>query len=71
MLLAGEGLPLDAVREQLHAAVDLVVEVSRGSGGSRAVTAVGELAARPDTGERLRKLADGHGVLAPAEREGR
>jgi pilus assembly protein CpaF len=41
-LLAGLDLPLDAVREQLVAAVDLVVQVARGTNGVRRVVAVGE-----------------------------
>src|SRR5207237_4071516 len=41
-LMAGVPLPLSAVREQLAAAVDLVVHVARGAGGSRKV---GEVAA--------------------------
>lgn len=42
VLLAGVGLPLPAVRAQLVAAVDLVVQVGRAAGGSRVVEAVGE-----------------------------
>ncbi len=42
VLLAGVGLPLDAVRAHLAAAVDLVVHVGRSGQGRRMVTAVGE-----------------------------
>jgi pilus assembly protein CpaF len=42
VLLAGVGLPLDAVRAHLAAAVDLVVHVGRSGEGRRVVTAVGE-----------------------------
>ena len=44
VLLAGEGLPLDAVRDQLHAAIDVIVEVARGAGGARRVVSVAEVA---------------------------
>jgi pilus assembly protein CpaF len=40
VLMAGTGLPLPAVREQISCAVDLVVHMSRSPGGSRRVTEV-------------------------------
>jgi pilus assembly protein CpaF len=43
-LLAGVGLPLEAIRGQTWAAVDAVVHVARRSGGRRVVEAVAELA---------------------------
>jgi pilus assembly protein CpaF len=44
MVLSGApGLPLSAVREQVAAAVDLVVQVARVPGGGRAVVAVDEV----------------------------
>ncbi len=43
VLLAGLGLPLEAIRAQIRAAVDAVVHVIRGPGGGRAVAAVAEL----------------------------
>lgn len=42
VLLAGMGLPIQAVRAQLVAAVDLVVHVERSQGGRRSVTQVVE-----------------------------
>ena len=45
VLTAGTGLPLDAVRDQLASAVDLVVQVSRAAGGRRRVAAVAEVPA--------------------------
>jgi pilus assembly protein CpaF len=41
-MLAAIDLPLDAVREQLVSAVDVVVQVQRGRGGGRHVVSVGE-----------------------------
>ena len=42
-LMAGVGLPHDAIREQLGRGFDLVVHISRGLTGSRIVTEVGEV----------------------------
>ena len=42
-LMAGVGLPHGAIREQLARGVDLVVHMSRGAGGRRLVTEVGEV----------------------------
>ena len=42
-LMAGVGLPHDAVREQLARGVDLVVHLARTTGGERLVTAVAEV----------------------------
>lgn len=47
VLLAGVGLPLAAVRAQVVAAVDLVVQVERGERGARRVTTVAEVTAGP------------------------
>lgn len=44
VLQADAGLPLEAVREQLHGAVDLVVQVARGADGHRRVVEVAEVA---------------------------
>ena len=43
VLLAGSGLPLDAVRSQVAASIDAVVFVARGAGGARRVEAVAEV----------------------------
>jgi pilus assembly protein CpaF len=43
VLLAGVGLPLEAVRAQIRASVDAVVHVARRPGGRRAVEAIAEL----------------------------
>jgi pilus assembly protein CpaF len=58
VLLAGEGLPLDAVRDQLHAAIDLIVEVGRAANGARRIVSVGEVAEPGTTGARIRVVAD-------------
>lgn len=74
-LMADVDLPLDAVREQLHAAVDLVVHLARWPDGRRRVVSVAEVmspgdessggASRP-TGARarVRSLAQGDAVIA-------
>ncbi|MGI8759575.1 MAG: CpaF family protein [Acidimicrobiales bacterium] len=66
MVLTGSvALPLAAVRDQVDAAVDLVVQVARRPDGSRAVVAVGEVTADSGGGgatSRIRALADGGGL---------
>ena len=42
-LMAGVGLPHDAIREQLGRGVDLVVHMVRGAGGVRVVSELGEV----------------------------
>jgi pilus assembly protein CpaF len=67
MILMGESaLPLAAVRDQLHAALDLVVHVARQPDGGRQVVAVAEVAAPrgPAGADRVRVLADAAGVCA-------
>jgi pilus assembly protein CpaF len=44
-LMAGVGLPHEAVREQLARGIDLVAHMRRGSGGERMLTAIGEVVA--------------------------
>jgi pilus assembly protein CpaF len=44
-LMAGVGLPHDAVREQLARGIDLVAHMRRASGGQRVLEAVGEVRA--------------------------
>jgi pilus assembly protein CpaF len=70
VLLAGVGLPVAAVREQLCAAVDLVVHVARGAGGRRRVVEVAEPAELPGPDGRpdLCRVADADGVVAPPRR---
>ncbi|HZJ27168.1 MAG TPA: CpaF family protein [Acidimicrobiia bacterium] len=43
VLLAGAGLPIEAVRAQIAASIDAVVFVARGAGGQRFITDVAEL----------------------------
>lgn len=60
VLLADVAIPLTAVRQQIAAAVDVVVHVARRAGGRRAVVEVAEVGDRaPST----RRLADERGVL--------
>jgi pilus assembly protein CpaF len=61
VLMSDVALPLDAVREQLSAAIDLVVHVVRDSDGSRRVARVAEVADSANE-ERVRLLT-GDGVL--------
>jgi pilus assembly protein CpaF len=63
-------LPLAAVRDQIHAAVDLVVQVARVGDGHRRVVGVAELAAAEDS-RRTRPIADHTGLRALPERPGR
>ncbi len=63
MVLMGDvALPLEAVREHLVAALDLVVQVARRPGGARRVVAVAEVLSSPDGVRRVRALADGGGL---------
>ncbi len=48
VLLAGSGLPLDAVRRQIGSSVDAVVHVTRGEGGARRVAGMWEV---PEDGD--------------------
>ena len=62
MVLAAElGLPLDAVRDQLAAALDLIVHVARLQDGRRGVVGVAEVTDPPSEG-RVRSLADPRGL---------
>ncbi len=61
VLLAGSGLPVQAVRQQIGAAVDLVVHVARADAGGRVVREVAE-----PYGRGVRVLcAREHGALVP------
>ncbi len=62
VLSAGLDLPLAAVRDQLTAAVDLVVQVARLADGRRAVVAVAEVIDPPTPGPRVRVLAGPTGL---------
>ena len=64
VLMAGAGLPLQAVRDQIGAALDFVVHLSRGPAGTRRVVGVAEVRAGP---ERLAALADATGLSALPE----
>jgi pilus assembly protein CpaF len=57
VLQAAGALPLAAVREQIHASIDLVVHVARGVDGRRRVEEVAEVLLEPG-GDRVRHLAD-------------
>ncbi len=56
VLTAGVELPLVAVRDQLHAAIDLIVHVDRGADGTRRIAAVHAVSADPDAPDRTRAL---------------
>ncbi len=68
VLLAGEGLPLDAVRDQVHAAIDLIVEVTRVAGGERRITQVAEVAQPGGGGPRVTVIATNERVVAALAR---
>jgi pilus assembly protein CpaF len=71
MVLMGEvSLPLSAVREQLTAAVDLVVQIARRPDGSRGIALVAEVVDEPGRC-RTRPLADGQHVFALPRRRPR
>jgi pilus assembly protein CpaF len=61
--------PLDAVRQQVHASVDVVVQVARGEGGNRRIVEVAEVADDAGTATaRLRRLADADRMVAALAR---
>jgi len=64
-LTAGVDLPLRAVRDQLAAAVDLVVHVARRPDGARQVVAVDQVVDDPDAAQRTVPLVAGGRVLPP------
>ncbi len=75
VLMADVGLPLAAVRTQVEAALDLVVQVARRPDGSRRVVGVAEVVERStwslDDGPeppRTRPVVVGDGVIALPER---
>jgi len=68
VLVAGTGLPLDAVRQQIGSSIDLVVHVARGANGQRRVVEIIQID-RSSIGWRARSLiADGPPVLLASER---
>lgn len=72
MILMGDvGLPLVAVRDQLSASIDLLVQVARAPEGGRRVTAVAEVTDGASAGERVRLLADDRTLHALPHRAGR
>ena len=71
VLLAGEGLPLEAVRDQLHAAIDVIVEVRRSQGGGRCIAGVAEVAEPGEGADRIRLVATSERVLGDLRRTAR
>jgi pilus assembly protein CpaF len=73
VVLGGGDLPLAAVREQIVSAVDLVVQVARGSGGHRAVAAVHEVRSTvgPGGAPATEPLTEGPRLVRLPGREGR
>jgi pilus assembly protein CpaF len=68
VLSAGLDLPLAAVRDQLVAALDLLVHVARLPDGGRGIVAVAEVIDAPGGRERVRALADRSGLHALPDR---
>ena len=64
VLMADVDLPLAAVREQVRAAVDLIVQLRRGSGGERVICEVAEvpMPGTTDSGNATRSIAGPDGV---------
>ena len=72
VLLGDAALPIEAVRAQVHAAIDLVVHVARHPDGSRMIAAVAEPALAPgDAGPAITMLWNGAGPLARPSRPAR
>ncbi len=71
VLSAGLDLPLAAVRDQLTAAVDLVVQVARLADGRRRIIAVAEVADPPSAARRVHVLAAADGLHALPNRPAR
>lgn len=69
VLLAGVGLPLDAVRDHLAAAIDLIVHIVRWPDGTRRIAQIGEVLPPGHPGRtRIRTLAEHDRVIARPER---
>ena len=70
MVLEGApGVPLSAVREQIHSSIDLVVHTSRCTGGARRIVEVVEVAPQPGSDrDRVRLVATQTGVVAALTR---
>ena len=75
MVLMGEvALPLGAVRDQLGAAVDFVVQVARGAEGRRGIVEVAEVVdgdVHADGDARVRRVAHADGLVARPQRSPR
>jgi pilus assembly protein CpaF len=73
MVLMGDvALPLAAVRDQVTASVDFVVQVARRQGGARAVVAVAEVReVAQGTRPHARLIADASGLVEPPARPSR
>ena len=69
MVLMGDvQLPLSAVREQIHAALDLVVHLARQRDGTRRITAVAEVSEHAHRDMRTQLLSDGVRVVGVPSR---
>ena len=64
---AAERLRLEAVRDHVQAAIDVVVHVERGARGVRRIAEIAEVI----SGDRVRRLADGAGVTGGPRRPAR
>ena len=68
VLQGGPALPLEAVREQIHASIDAVVHVVRGQNGHRRVAQIAEVLSEVDP-TRVRLLAVDGRVLGALARQ--
>ena len=73
VLFAGVGLPVDAIRAQIAAAIDVIVQVMRVPGGGRQVREVAEvgLGVAPNGAPSVLVLATAGGVAAAPSRPAR
>ena len=71
VLMAGVGLPADAVREQLGSAIDVVAHLERTSDGSRRVVEVAEIDLDEDRRPVVQPVARGDQVVAARRVNGR
>jgi pilus assembly protein CpaF len=68
VLFAETGLPLEAVRSQIAASLDLVVQVCRGAAGARQIIEVSEVG---DDARSVVPVADHQRVIGPLVRPAR
>jgi pilus assembly protein CpaF len=71
VLMSEVALPLAAVRQQIVSSIDLVVQISRLTDGSRRVVDVSEVSHASADAPSVRQIAGVNGVIAEMRRPGR